>query len=688
MSHAYFLHRLRISPKPSVFHRYLASAYIWRLSARPVIDYLTAPKIISLGTHACFHSPRGRSHPTVVSSDEAAGPQRRRLLDLPQSCPGCGALSQDGHPDQAGYYSINRKAVKHHLRGIENAKATLSSDTRSDLPPKSTKIEPSLGGVRGAESPETSGAEDDSANLSALMAFSAQSPPLCDRCHNLIFQSHGLPIAHPTIGSIAETIALSPYRKNHVYHVIDAADFPMSVIPRIFRHLSLVRLRSKNRRAKNPRFKSRQDDATVSFIITRSDLLAPQKEQVDRMMPYFIDVLRDTLGRLGESARLGNVHLVSAKRGWWTVQVKEELRKRGGANWMVGKVNVGKSNLLEVLLPKGMSGHSASTMGDFVEDGRDEEIQEMVRTTNSPSLLPPSQPFSPTPTLPLVSSLPGTTASPIRLPFLTSENISQSRRGELIDLPGLERCALSTHVSSDHQKSLVMHSRPTPSQHVIKNGQSLLLGGGLVRITPLGEENAFDALGAIPSGNPGSNIIAHPFLPSAVGVHITGTDKAEKAQLQERPIDNVETMLTSEGAGSVRSAGIFELDTDLTKRNVGSMLRAGVKLEDLYFKTFATDILIEGVGWVELVASVRRKKPQETDASDLTEDASEGSLSPEWSTPKVEVFSPDGKFVAQRRSLGVWSMLEADVPKRIRDRRKRARIIQHEKFMKKRTQKT
>lgn len=93
----------------------------------------------------------------------------------------------------------------------------------------------------------------------------------------------------------------------------------------------------------------------MSFIITRSDLLAPKKEQVDSLMPYFIQVLRDALGSVGENVRLGNVRCVSAKRGWWTKELKADIWDRGGGGWMVGKVNVGKSHLFEVVFPKGRS---------------------------------------------------------------------------------------------------------------------------------------------------------------------------------------------------------------------------------------------------------------------------------------------------------------------------------------------
>ena len=35
-----------------------------------------------------------------------------QLLELPRSCPGCGAFTQIVSPDQPGFYSTNRKSVK------------------------------------------------------------------------------------------------------------------------------------------------------------------------------------------------------------------------------------------------------------------------------------------------------------------------------------------------------------------------------------------------------------------------------------------------------------------------------------------------------------------------------------------------------------------------------------------------
>ena len=199
--------------------------------------------------------------------------------------------------------------------------------------------------------------------------------------------------------------------------------------------------RSQNRRAKHSKFYHGRK-AEMSFIITRSDLLAPQKEQVDTMMSYLVEVLRDALGKSAKDVRLGNVRCVSAKRGWWTRQVKEDIWNRGGGGWMVGKVNVGKSNLVDCVFPNGPSKDiRLGALRHAATSGNEGEVlpsqpalpetevfdqQGLLETQSSAdesmysdemSLLPPAPKEIDYPVLPIVSSLPGTTASPILLPF-------------------------------------------------------------------------------------------------------------------------------------------------------------------------------------------------------------------------------------------------------------------------------
>lgn len=469
--------------------------------------------------------------------------------------------------------------------------------------------------------------------------------------------------------------------------------------------------------------------AEVSFIITRSDLLAPLKEQVDKLMPYIQEVLRGALGRVGRKARLGNVRLVSAMRGWWTKEIKEDIWQRGGGGWMVGKVNVGKSNLFEVVFPKGRGGAkevnvrkirsaaereqmqaAAKSMEELVQIQQQlaEEDEEMARAANGGEqssiasstdniieedtnagfddldafhLLPPPQPETPFPTMPVISSLPGTTASPIRIPF-------GNKRGELIDLPGLARTtpSLETFVKPEERDSLVMKHRIAPEKSVIKPGQSLLLGGGLIRITPKTEGLVF---------------IAHPFVP--LPTHITSLEKAEAMQLQTRE-SNIKTIM-QEGVGSkIKPAGIIQLKWDVTRKLAGPLTnpKAGkMKPENLPFAIYSADILIEGVGWVELVAQIRKPKytrsasnasdtafrlldpetgnEREPDAFDRAEaensalsSSSQADHSPQIPFPEVEIFTPEGKFIGVRQPMSA-SVLGGPKPKSRNERKSRPR---------------
>ena len=276
------------------------------------------------------------------------------------------------------------------------------------------------------------------------------------------------------------------------------------------------------------------------------------------------------------------------------------------------------------------------------------------------SLLPPAQPETPFPVLPLVSNLPGTTASPIRLPF-------GSNKGELIDLPGLERGNLDQYVQQDHKLDLVMTSRPTVSQHNIKPGQSLLLGGGVVRITPLLDENDRSTV-----------MSAFPYVP--IEAHVTSTEKATGIQQQDRE-SGVASILAEGVGGSMKSAGFYELDKDVTKAHAGPVYAGGCRsLTKLPFQVFSTDIVIEGVGWVELVCQTRRRRktvsqlpmlsaaasedaqrrqvqvsmlPDDTGFQPFTPALGDEQLPPR-PFPLVEIFTPEGKHITKRIPIGAW----------------------------------
>ncbi|EME48648.1 hypothetical protein DOTSEDRAFT_120510 [Dothistroma septosporum NZE10] len=551
-------------------------------------------------------------HPTSRHCDATAFAET-----LPVVCPGCGGLSQTVEPEAPGYYSQKRRNVKKRKVEAEDEDAIFQQAmsriaVSEDAAPKTltTAIEEAV---------------DQSSDIL-----------ICDRCHDLLHQSKGTSILHPSMQSIQAIIESSPHKHNHIYHVLDAADFPLSLIPNLMSTLRLPRLRTQNRRSKREHH-AHGRTADVSFIITRSDLLAPQKEQVDRMMPYLQDMLRDALGRTGKHVRLGSVRCVSAKRGWWTPQVKQEIWERGGAGWVVGKVNVGKSALFEVVFPKGRAelGVKDERLQAMLAPGAAKAEELDVDDEDSTSLLPPVQPERQYPRMPIVSALPGTTASPIRMPF-------GKGKGELIDLPGVQRSSLETHVRPEHVSSLVMKSRVIPEQHTLKAGQSLLLGG-IIRLKPKTENTTF---------------LAYAFTP--LKEHVTGDEKAVAIQTgvyEDGTLytGTVENIATDKAKGRIKSAGTFKLAWDVTKKRAGPLTDKAAgkqRAENLPFIVYGADILIEGVGWIELVCQVRsRRKSLISDA--LSAELGEASSEKE-ALPEVEVFTPKGKFIGIRQPMNAW----------------------------------
>ena len=451
--------------------------------------------------------------------------------------------------------------------------------------------------------------------------------PICNRCHDLRHHRAGMAIEHPTLKSIQDIIFDSPYKYNHIYHVLDAADFPLSVIPHLQQFLSLTPQRSRNRRAKKVKF-YHDKKAEMSFIITRSDLLAPRKEQVDEMMPYLSEVLRNALGFSTSRVRLGNVYCVSSKRGWWTKKLKEDIWTRGGGGWLVGKVNVGKSNLFESVFPKGRGMALRSDVGRQKQCEMQNDAQRVIdlrERLREDSLLPPAPLETPYPLMPVVSNLPGTTAAPIRLPF-------GDGKGELVDLPGLPRGVLEKYVRDNHKSDLVMQHRVTPKQLVIKPGHSLLVGG-LVRITPV---------------MPQLVVLAYPFVP--LQSYVTSTSKAIGIQTQKQ-ISGTSNIAKSDSGDKMTYAGSFSIKWDVTRKRAGPLTSPqgiGLDTKTLPFKILSTDILIEGCGWVELVVQVR-KGPVKDDNEGDGNDCKELEM-----VPHVDIFSPEGKSIGARQPMNAW----------------------------------
>ncbi|KAK7567352.1 hypothetical protein IWX49DRAFT_561609 [Phyllosticta citricarpa] len=640
----------------------------------------------SVRAFSTFITPRRQADQT--NSVESSQPPQKSLIEaLPLSCPGCGAPSQTVTQDLPGYYSADMKHVKVHLKHDQehNQPKKREDDIFTEA---LANLDPSLREQLGVGESEESRPKP------------AAPLPLCYRCHRLSNHREGVPIDHPSINAIRAMIQESPHKRNRIYHVIDAADFPMSVIPDITRALDISPLRSRGRRASRSRWQDGKY-SKVEFIITRADLLVPQEDMSRRLMAYMVDVLREKIGReYRDNIRLGNVHLVSAQRGWWTKPIKQKILKRGGANWFVGKVNVGKSSLFEVVFPKGEKDYvdvrqlrqqaekekqesapeekdseydkkfssqeekqeaeesksefnnedtmaqaddqaletsvDEATADELIQktDDAEEEApiekdfdaqsieecnqeqadEETAPAANSPdleeaipesidtdepltddqdlffsetSLLPPPRKEVDYPIMPMISHLPGTTASPIRIPFARG-------RGELIDLPGLDRAGMDQYVAPQYRSKLLLKSRQKAERIVLKPHESLVLGGGLVRITPATTDLVY---------------LVTPFV--ELPWHKSSTEKAIARERADdvNPRSGLVNWADEAARDHIRSAGVVPLSHDVTKMAAGPLGRKDVtswKTHDLPFIVWGVDVLIEGLGWVEVTAQTRR----------------------------------------------------------------------------------
>ena len=500
--------------------------------------------------------------------------------------------------------------------------------------------------------------------------------PLCERCHSLLHQNTGSPLpAYPDLDTLVELIVKSNHERNHIFHLVDAADFPLSLIPRLRSYLTQYLPRSK---AKN---------LSVSYIVTRADLLMPKEYQITSMMTYLKTVLKGALpeGEPVENHRSqygGHFRVLSVRAGWSVGRVKEEFTDRlhqlysrvessEGGIWVVGKVNVGKSRFVREIVPEGsftdlervvetVSGRRASYQSEIRDTGgeymaqavkkQDVRALTMDQDLDQQHLLPP--------VMPTVSDMPGTTVAPVRVII--------GRKGcEIIDLPGMDRGHFLEYVRPDVRRKVQMQKRVDPEQYVVKDGQSLLLAG-LIMIEPITR---------------GTDVLMYPF--TALPVHVTSTESALKLMNHPSPESSICPILfqykpdpgmftqpkeindpgavvdreirsqVDEAASiswrddrvpallpsHIKPAGTFRLSHDVTRlRNPQLSEMTAAEIELLPYKVYSTDILLEGIGWVEVIAQIRSKQ------------AVGGAI------PEVKVFTPLGKGAGTRLPMGADMM--------------------------------
>ena len=308
-------------------------------------------------------------------------------------------------------------------------------------------------------------------------------PPVCDRCHGLKHSHHApsLP-AYPTLNTLSSLILNSNHVHNHIYHLVDAADFPMSLRTDLRNHLHTTLPRKITR------------NLTISYVITRCDVLLPKREQVTSLMSYFKSVIRNVLppGEKVEGSVYSGTRLyaISNRVGWDIGELKEEISGRRGGVWFVGAVNVGKSSLLRDVWP--MSGKlrpvSLEDAAEFeilpeepdfweLPDPTSDDQDPLDRALNKVAILHTGK-RAPPHVAPTVSEVPGTTAAPIRVSYKVAGR-GGKLKGEVVDLPGMKRwvgfkeTGLMKYVRPDKHRKLVMRERVNPEQYRIKPGMSV-----------------------------------------------------------------------------------------------------------------------------------------------------------------------------------------------------------------------
>ncbi|KAK6345437.1 hypothetical protein TWF718_007353 [Orbilia javanica] len=427
---------------------------------------------------------------------------------------------------------------------------------------------------------------------------------LCNRCRSLLhYQNTTVQGPDATFTQAAEVIAKSPFRRIHVYHIIDAADFPMSVLPNARKAILAGLNNLKDGKGK---------DISLSFVITRADLLMPTEQKVTSLMTYIRRVLSNYLDDADKEKTLKDLRIVSAKNGWTTERLKDEIRGRKGGVIFLGKTNVGKSRLYEAVFPKrGKKDLAAKKsfgrgdleeQADVLEDDFDFYIQNGKRVKY--------------PEMPLASKVPGTTVGPIVIDFAAG-------RGQLIDLPGFSRGGLTKYLKQDYVKQTVMVDRVNPERYIVPPEKTFLLGG-LVTVRPLQPVK----------GRPVTLEVA---VFSNVPGHVAKGEKIEgflnpEAESEGKTRDFI--WARKAAVESFKSAGTFKLTDDITKRRSGPLVEGmgEDKFKNVSFRVYATDIVVEGFGWLEISAQVGKDDPH----------------------PEIEVLSPNGESILQRETMKAY----------------------------------
>lgn len=394
---------------------------------------------------------------------------------IPDYCPGCGAPSQRQDPNLPGHYSrltrrqrfgdLTIKSPKQHSEENIFYDTLERLRSQSDSEPPSQELREFLStAMASSPSPPTSESAGEESRV----------PPLvCGRCHGIRYhhRASGLP-AYPTLHTLTNLMQNSPHTKNHIYHLIDAADLPMSLQPGLREHLY--------RNLSKPLCRQ----LTVSYIVTRADILMASERQISSLMTYIKKRIKDALPEDERvESMVDKIHVISTRNGWGVGKVKDEIQRRTGGVWIIGGINVGKSRFVKEMWPEGgesrpVTREEAEEYGILPEGGESTELKAEGKegeVEKKKGKMAYEYFLNPLHIAPTVSDVPGTTAAPIKIAYRAS---GQERRwGEMIDLPGFERWVgygkngLLKYVRPELQMAVAMDERVKGQQYTIKSGE-------------------------------------------------------------------------------------------------------------------------------------------------------------------------------------------------------------------------
>ncbi|KAJ1982485.1 nitric oxide associated protein 1 [Dimargaris xerosporica] len=456
---------------------------------------LAVQYLIRLGLR---HSSHTNALPSLCSAQSTPktqliaieSPASESVIPLTDYCPGCGAAFQTSNSRKPGYLP-SIKSCEEATKGYEAYRQKVDRSDHQHLSPADYQARyealdeslrvyfPSSAGstvnTSLAHPVEHDGTiTDDTSPAPALEVSSADSAsadtkPLsesngpvvrrlvCKRCHDMTHHNRVETIWHNDVAKDPDILTFMRNRPRAlVLHVVDIYDLPTSLLKGLTNYIG-----------------SHHD---VILVANKVDLL-PKDVHWNRVAVYLQRMLVDT-GIHNVIA----VHLVSARKVHGVrelcrdiVELRQQLKHRHCDLYMVGRANVGKSELVNAMLriSYGGSPHKVTTY-----------------------------------------PVPGTTSDMLRVPLELFKRVlvgaNEADTGILYDTPGIFNShSLIKYLTPPELKQCLPKSHLKPLTYRIHQGQSLCLGG----------------LGRIDlDGGGASKVLMTVF--SAVPVHITKIDKA------------------------------------------------------------------------------------------------------------------------------------------------------------------